>query len=75
MEMKQREEELKMLHSNRNSVNSHMDTEGNENELNQKNNLMEYENGNGNGIHEEDLSPRHNKLIAQWEQRIQKAES
>ncbi|XP_055924352.1 uncharacterized protein DDB_G0284459-like isoform X1 [Argiope bruennichi] len=73
LEMKQREEELKKLHSNRNSVSSHSDDEKNENEVNQKNNLLEYE--NGNGVHEEELSPRHNKLIAQWEQRIQKAES
>ncbi|CAL1272339.1 unnamed protein product [Larinioides sclopetarius] len=71
LEMKQREEELKKLHSNGNSVNSHSEDEKNENEVNQKNNILEYE----NGVHEEDLSPRHNKLIAQWEQRIQKAES
>ncbi|GBN28099.1 hypothetical protein AVEN_128678-1 [Araneus ventricosus] len=64
---------LRKLHSNRNSVNSHSEDEKNENEVNQKNNLLEYE--NGNGVHEDDLSPRHNKLIAQWEQRIQKAES
>ncbi|GIY41104.1 uncharacterized protein CDAR_603511 [Caerostris darwini] len=71
LELKQREEELKKLHSNRSSVISNTEDGDNENEMNQKNNLNEYE----NGIHEEELSPRHNKLIAQWEQRIQKAES
>ncbi|XP_035216923.1 probable GPI-anchored adhesin-like protein PGA55 isoform X2 [Stegodyphus dumicola] len=73
MEMKQREEELKKLHMNRNNENSTVDGKDIENEMNQKNNLVEYE--NGNGLNEEEISPRHNKLIAQWEQRIQKAES
>ncbi|XP_042897365.1 FK506-binding protein 5 [Parasteatoda tepidariorum] len=71
MEMKQREEELKKLHM-KNDENSNGIENGKDHEMNQKNNL-EYE--NGNGINEEDISPRHNKLIAQWEQRIQKAES
>ncbi|XP_054706834.1 uncharacterized protein LOC129216642 [Uloborus diversus] len=72
MEMKQREEELKKLHM-RSNENSSIDGNNMEHEMNQKNNLVEYE--NGNGLNDEELSPRHNKLIAQWEQRIQKAES
>ncbi|KFM69737.1 hypothetical protein X975_23445, partial [Stegodyphus mimosarum] len=73
LEMKQREEELKKLHMNRNNENSTVDGKDIEHEMNQKNNFVEYE--NGNGLNEEEISPRHNKLIAQWEQRIQKAES
>lgn len=76
MEMKQREDELRKMHMNASNGNSVSDENENENgtehEMNQKNNL-EYE--NGNGVSDEEISPRHNKLIAQWEQRIQKAES
>ncbi|KAG8188034.1 hypothetical protein JTE90_009908 [Oedothorax gibbosus] len=70
MEMKQREEELKLLHMNRSNDNL-SDQDIMEHEMNQKNNFVDYE----NDVNNEDLSPRHNKLIAQWEQRIQKAES
>lgn len=75
MEMKQREEELKKLHMNMTNGNSEengTEENGTEHEMNQKNTLV---NEIGNGIMDEELSPRHNKLIAQWEQRIQKAES